>query len=107
MEKIKKQIKNYDNRIKEINHELELIARNNPPHNMPNEYYEVKKEQQRLIYERSILIDELAGKNKTNSKHEKKFVNSYGEATTRYITSTIYERSMKILKKDILRNMGL
>lgn len=36
----------------------------------------------------------------------KTFVNSFGEATTRYITSASYERAQKRAYKDVLRNMG-
>jgi hypothetical protein len=100
------QIKEYDDRIKKIKDKLYDIARNNSPHDMPKEYYEVKKEQQNLESERSIMIDELVKINKTNSKEPKKFVNSYGEATKRYITSTTYEKSLKRKYKDILRYMG-
>ena len=34
------------------------------------------------------------------------FVNSYGEATTRYIETTTYKRAQKRLDKNVLRNMG-
>lgn len=36
-----------------------------------------------------------------------KFVNSFGEATKRNITSSTYERAMKRTEKDVLRNMGM
>lgn len=34
------------------------------------------------------------------------FVNGFGEATTRYITSGTYEHARKRAEKDVLRNMG-
>lgn len=34
------------------------------------------------------------------------FVNGFGEATSRYVTTTTYERARKRAEKDVLRNMG-
>jgi len=34
------------------------------------------------------------------------FVNGFGEATSRYITTGTYERARKRAEKDVLRNMG-
>lgn len=45
-------------------------------------------------------------KNK-KSKESHAFVNSFGEATKRNITSSTYERAMKRTEKDVLRNMGM
>lgn len=103
---LKKLIKEYDYKIEKIKNKLYDIAKNNQPHNMQKEYYEVKKEQQRLESERGILIDELVKRNKTNSQQSRKFVNSYGEATKRYITSATYERSLKRKQKYVLKNIG-
>lgn len=40
------------------------------------------------------------------SKSSRTFVNSYGEATTRYVTSSTYERAQKRLKSDVERFIG-
>ena len=44
---------------------------------------------------------------KRNPPIEKPFVNSYGEATDRYITSPSYERALKRQQRDVARNMGV
>lgn len=44
--------------------------------------------------------------NEDNTKETKTFVNGYGEATTKYITSTTYERSEKRRQKEVASFMG-
>lgn len=39
-------------------------------------------------------------------KESRTFVNSYGEATTRYVTSPTYERAQRRLRRAVARNMG-
>lgn len=39
-------------------------------------------------------------------KPARTFVNSFGEATRRYVTTGTYERARKRAEKDVLRNMG-
>lgn len=64
--------------------------------------------------ERLNKIEDYA-KKKTKSKTKTsttptathKFVNSFGEATTREITSTTYKRSQKRMQRDVERWMGL
>ncbi len=36
-----------------------------------------------------------------------KFVNSFGKATTREITSGTYQRTQKKITQDVLHNMGI
>lgn len=60
----------------------------------------------------SSLRDEQAKRLRSSvrsggEKQQKRtFVNSYGEATTRDITSVTYERARKRMEKAVLRNMG-
>ena len=44
---------------------------------------------------------------KNNHIKEKTFINSYGEATNREITSVTYQASQKRMEKAILHNMGI
>lgn len=63
-----------------------------------------------------VLIDELYELeikehnerilNEENKKETKTFVNGYGEATNKYITSSTYERAEKRRQKEILSFIG-
>jgi predicted HNH restriction endonuclease len=44
--------------------------------------------------------------NEENVKETKTFINGYGEATNKYITSTTYERAEKRRQKEVLSFMG-
>ena len=65
------------------------------------EYYSYRKKYTNLQNEYNKKLDELSKKNKEENKTSKTFVNSYGEATKREITSSTYKRSQKNLEKQI------
>lgn len=44
--------------------------------------------------------------NQNNKKEEKTFVNGFGEATKKYITSSTYERAERSRQKAVLSFMG-
>lgn len=44
--------------------------------------------------------------NEVNKKEVKTFINGYGEATNRHITSSTYNRAMKRNKKEIVSFLG-
>ena len=69
-------------------------------------YVAAQREYQRLQAERGRVIDETAKKKQGRGSAGKTFVNSFGEATTREITSPTYERAQRRMKRDVLRNMG-
>ena len=72
-------------------------------------YVAAQREYQRLQTERGRVIDEIAKKNQgrgSAGSTGKTFVNSYGEATTREITTSTYKRAQHRRKRDVLRNMG-
>lgn len=74
-----------------------------------NRYTAAQREYQRLQGERSRVIDEMAKSKKSKRAHGsagKTFVNSYGEATTREITSLAYKRAQRRNERDVLRHMG-
>ena len=78
---------------------------------MSDGYYRARKTLSELQARNTDLTIEI-GKRKTkeiqnNTKTDKKtFVNSFGEATSRVITSTSYQRALTREKKAVLRNMG-
>lgn len=73
-------------------------------------YVKASKEYGSLRDQRNAILGEQARRAHERAMAQplkaKTFVNSFGEATTRYITSASYERAQKRLDKDVLRNMG-
>ena len=76
---------------------------------MPREYYRARTTLSELQTRNMDLTLEIGrrrtGENKTVIP--KTFVNSFGEATSREITSASYKRALERTKKEILRNMGI
>lgn len=76
-------------------------------------YVAAQREYQRLQGERGRAIDKMTKEKQASAKKKqasgsagKTFVNSFGEATTREITSLAYKRAQRRMKRDVLRNMG-
>lgn len=73
-------------------------------------YVKAFKEYNSLREQKNAILDEQARRIHERLMAQplkpKTFVNSFGEATTRYVTSPSYERAQKRLEKDVLRNMG-
>lgn len=73
-------------------------------------YVKAFKEYGLLREQMDAILSEQARRNHERAMAQplkaKTFVNSFGEATTRYITSASYERAQKRLDKDVLRIMG-
>lgn len=69
-------------------------------------YVAAQKEYQRLQAERGRILDEMAKKKQASSSAGKTFVNSFGVATTREITTPTYERTRRRMNRNVLRNMG-
>lgn len=70
------------------------------------EYRSAQREYQKLQWDRATIIDEMAKKRPKEKARPKTFVNSFGESTTREITSASYKRWQRRMKLDVLRNMG-
>ena len=68
-------------------------------------YRSAQREYQKLQGDRAKIIDEMAKKRPKEKARPKTFVNSFGEATTREITSAAYKRAQRRMERDILRNM--
>nr|DAD75951.1 MAG TPA: hypothetical protein [Siphoviridae sp. ctX926] len=93
-----------DKKIENINTQLEKIVRSNgSAMNLPDRYYSLQRKRQGLEAQRRKLLDaKLKNRKSTDtSTTRRKFVNGYGEATTREITSASYKRSQRRLDKEI------
>lgn len=90
------------------NNLLAQIARDNPAYNMPRLYYNVQSDKQDLQEAQRLIVNELVKRNKTSSRNatSNTFVNSFGEATKRNITSSSYEKAQKKLNKQIMSFIG-
>lgn len=64
---------------------------------LDNELFELEKKERD-----NIIVQE----ENTKAKETKTFINGYGEATKRYITSSTYERAEKRRQKEILSFIG-
>lgn len=78
---------------------------------MPKEYYRLLKERQCLESELRPLWDEQSRLRREIQKNsiyvqKKTFVNSFGEATKREITSAAYQRAQKRIEQAILVHIG-
>ena len=62
----------------------------------------------KLREKKQIMLDKEASarRKKDKDNRQEAFVNSYGEATKREITTSTYKRAMKRQNKNVLRNMG-
>ncbi len=73
-------------------------------------YVAARDKWQKLQYERGELVSEKSRRSviearKNPPKRTKTFVNGFGEATSRYVTSAAYERAMKRNEKEIQSRM--
>lgn len=91
-----------------MNNRLASIARDNPAYNMPQEYYDIQNEKSQIQSQHSIVMAEIVKrKPKTsNQNRTKTFVNSFGDATQRNITTASYKRAQKRLSQQIMRFIG-
>lgn len=101
-----------EKQVKELNNQMEEICKYNLPTEMPKQYYVLLRKRQSieaelwpLRNERSRLRREV--QNDSSTTQDQLFINSYGEATKREITSATYQRSQKRIEKAVLRNMGM
>ena len=77
---------------------------------MPEEYYGVQKKFNELRQRKNDLLDRLADQKRKAgmaAAESRVFVNSDGEATKRYITTSTYERAQRRAQKAVMRNMGI
>lgn len=70
------------------------------------EWYKLQKDANK-IRDKINEEEEKRRKKSTSKNTTKTFVNSYGEATKRYITTSTYERARKRTERAVRRNLGL
>ncbi len=69
-------------------------------------YVSARDRYQSLKSERDGLVMEQSRRSPSSSKSQSRtFVNSFDEATSRYVTSATYERAMKRDEKEIMARM--
>lgn len=94
-----------------LNNKLMELARNNPPHNMPQTYYTTKTLQEKARVVLNNIKDEISKRNRAENKNNINTannigVNSYGERTKREITNQTYKRAQKQLEKQLMKFIG-
>ena len=70
-----------------------------------NEYRKLRNERDTILTRRLERQELERQKHPIEQPRKKTFVNSFGEATTRYITNTTYERALKRTEKEIQSRM--
>lgn len=84
-----------------------LVRENRDSGAPPREYYSNQKKMQQIRSQISELESkEIEKKNRGKKSAPKTFVNSFGEATKREITSSTYERAQKRQNKRIVSLIG-
>lgn len=106
---LKEREKSLNSQIDKLNKRLADYASKNPAWNMPSGYYDVQRKKQALESKRRTLTNKIitASKNSSDKKTSgKTFVNSFGEATKREITSLAYKRYQARSDKEIMAFIG-
>ena len=100
-------INDIESKLQSVNNKLQKLAYYATPagydEKKATEYYKVKRQQEVLRKRHDEILDSMQSRSVLNTS-TRTFVNSYGEATTREITSQTYKRSQKRLEK-IVANM--
>lgn len=106
---LKEREKSLNSQIDKLNKRLADYASKNPAWNMPSGYYDVQRKKQALESKRRSITNKIvtASRNVTAEKtNGKTFVNSFGEATKREITTSTYKSSQAKLSKEIMGFVG-
>ena len=106
---LKAQEKSLNSQIDKLNKRLADYASKNPAWNMPSGYYDVQRKKQALESKKRSITNKIvtASRNVTAEKtNGKTFVNSFGEATKREITTSTYKSSQAKLSKEIMGFVG-
>lgn len=106
---LKEREKSLNSQIDKLNKRLADYASKNPAWNMPSGYYDVQRKKQALESKKRSITNKIvtASRNVTAEKtNGKTFVNSFGEATKREITTSTYKSSQAKLNKEIMGFVG-
>ena len=100
-----KTIEEIKNEMQEHSKQMEIYAEFATPYKYDEEkaqiYYYHLREFNKARKQYNTSLDELAAIKRQNKNNES-FINSYGEHTERYITTTTYKNAQKRLNKQIL-----
>ena len=106
------ELKNLDNQFKTsidvMNNELTRLV-NNTTGTQSKEYYDARNQLTDLRNSHRKVIDEIVKRKSEKSKNtatNKTFVNSYGEATTRDVSTSTYKQLQRKLNKQIMKFIG-
>lgn len=106
--KARKKLEELGNKMGKLSREYSAsFSRENPDGDskIQQQYFKVQKEYNKL---RDKINDEEDKRRKsTTTQTTRTFINSFGEATTRNITSSTYERAKRRNEKAVRRNLGL
>ena len=75
--------------------------------NKAQEFYKAKYERDELRQQYNEMLDAAAAKRPESRPECRHFINDFGEATIREITTATYERAQKRHEQAVLRNMGV
>ncbi len=111
---LKVQEKKLDAQVDKLKNKLADYASKYPAWNMPSGYYDVQRKRQALEEKRQAITNKIVEEVKKQSAAEmatertngKTFVNSFGEATKREITTSTYKNSQAKLSKEIMGFVG-
>lgn len=94
---------NIKNAMTEISREVGIVGMG-----MPDEYYLAQKKLVEFQNREAVLNSEIAKRKAAEPVPvpKKTFVNSFGEATKREITTASYKRALKREEKAVRRNLG-
>ena len=101
---LKAQEKKLDAQIDKLKKKLADYASKNPAWNMPSGYYDVQRKRQALEEQRRAITNKIGTPDAKTSG--KTFVNSFGEATKREITTSTYKNNQAKLSKEIMGLVG-
>lgn len=95
-------VKDLDDKINNIKEQLaEIVKENGSAIGLPDEYYDLQIKRNSLESERSKELAKIAANRKPAEKKEHHtFINGWGEATKREITSLSYKQSQARLNKE-------
>lgn len=95
-------IKNLDKKINGIKEQLaEIVKENGSAQGLPDKYYDLQKQRNSLESERGKEFAKIiANRKPTEKKEHHTFINGWGEATKREITSLSYKQSQARLNKE-------
>lgn len=101
---LEKTISKYQDDVEKLKGRMVALTNQYRPWELPKEYYDVQREMNAKRNALNKALDEMASRTKRQTSQERKtFVNGFGEATRREITTETYKRAQKRLQKEIDR----